>query len=359
MNEFQTYIKGIYGDVSLDQKTMIQLWNVWKTNPQAIINAYNQKNQPKKVDYQTPKFGIEMPVPTEINLNNKRENDDFSGITNFGDAFKTARKNNLKKFKWQGKTYTTELSNKPVDKKKKQVEKKKPVIEIGEPLAEGTGLLDPNFYIVDNGISKYIDSRYYDENGNVMNTLIEFLNPKNVYGEVKGNDYFYVGHKTYNDENDLIASYKPIKPKTKVTYFRKHQQGGTMNNQQELQKAFMAYLIQDAQAQGKQIQSEQDLQRYVQELGENGLKAKYQEFMQKMQKGTMARLGAKLEYYKKLKGVCPEGQELVYFKQGGRVCKACQKSQNGTKVTKKANEVDKFKAGRAQKDACGSKMKKK
>lgn len=139
-----------------------------------------------------------------------------------------------------------------------------------------------------------------------------------------------------------------------------YQQGGSMqqdSKQQELQKAFMAYLIQDAAAQGKQIQSEQDLQRYVQELGENGLKAKYQEFMQKMQKGTMARLGAKLEYYKKLKGVCPEGQELVYFKQGGRVCKACQKSQNGTKVTKKANEVDKFKAGRAQKDACGSKMK--
>jgi hypothetical protein len=44
-----------------------------------------------------------------------------------------------------------------------------------------------------------------------------------------------------------------------------------------------------------------------------------------MQGGVMARLGAKLEYYKKLKGVCPEGEELVYFKQGGRICKACQK----------------------------------
>lgn len=60
MNEFQTYIKGIYGDAPLDQRTMMQLQNVWKTNPQAIINAYNQKNQPKKVDYQTPKFGTEM-----------------------------------------------------------------------------------------------------------------------------------------------------------------------------------------------------------------------------------------------------------------------------------------------------------
>lgn len=128
----------------------------------------------------------------------------------------------------------------------------------------------------------------------------------------------------------------------------KFQQGGTMNNQQELQKAFVAYLIQDAQSQGVQIQSEQDLQAYAEQLGEDGIKAKYQEFMQKMQGGVMARLGAKLEYYKKLKGVCPEGEELVYFKQGGRICKACQKAQKGTKVTKKANEVDKFKAGRAQ-----------
>ena len=128
----------------------------------------------------------------------------------------------------------------------------------------------------------------------------------------------------------------------------KFQQGGTMNNQQELQKAFVTYLIQDAQSQGVQIQSEQDLQAYAEQLGEDGIKAKYQEFMQKMQGGVMARLGAKLEYYKKLKGVCPEGEELVYFKQGGRICKACQKAQKGTKVTKKANEVDKFKAGRAQ-----------
>ena len=85
-----------------------------------------------------------------------------------------------------------------------------------------------------------------------------------------------------------------------------------MANQEELQKAFMAYLIQDAAAQGIQVQSEQDLQAYAEQLGEDGIKAKYQEFMQKMQGGVMARLGAKLEYYKKLKGVCPEGEELVY-----------------------------------------------
>ena len=127
----------------------------------------------------------------------------------------------------------------------------------------------------------------------------------------------------------------------------KFQQGGTMQNEQELQKAFMAFLIEDAAAQGMQIQSEQDLQAYAQQLGEEGLKAKYQEFMQKMQGGVKARLGAKLDYINKLKGNCPDGSEPYYFKEGGSMkkgCKPCmQKAQSGAK-TKKVNEVQKFKS---------------
>lgn len=116
----------------------------------------------------------------------------------------------------------------------------------------------------------------------------------------------------------------------------KFQQGGSANNEQELQKAFMAFLIEDAAAQGVQIQSEQDLQAYAEQLGEEGLKAKYQEFMQRMQGGVKAQLGAKLSYIRKIKGLCPEGQELVYMKEGGRMCTKCmQKAQNGTKTTKK------------------------
>jgi trigger factor len=45
----------------------------------------------------------------------------------------------------------------------------------------------------------------------------------------------------------------------------------------------MAFLIEDAAAQGMQIQSEEDLKAYAQQLGKEGLQAKYQEFMQRMQ----------------------------------------------------------------------------
>jgi hypothetical protein len=129
----------------------------------------------------------------------------------------------------------------------------------------------------------------------------------------------------------------------------KYKQGNRMNNEQELQKAFMAYLIEDAAAQGVQIQSEQDLQAYAQQLGEEGLKAKYQEFIQKMQggQGIKAALGAKLNYIRKIKGMCPDGQETYFFKEGGSIksgCKPCMaKAQKGQELKKKGNAVDQFK----------------
>ena len=53
-----------------------------------------------------------------------------------------------------------------------------------------------------------------------------------------------------------------------------------------------------------------------------------------LQGGTRkARLGAKLDYIKQSIGECPEGQEVVYFKKGGEICKMCsgKKMQDGGK----------------------------
>lgn len=119
------------------------------------------------------------------------------------------------------------------------------------------------------------------------------------------------------------------------------------NNQEQIQKAFMAFLIEDAAQQGVEIQSEQDLQAYAEELGKEGLQAKYQQFMQKMQGGVKARLGAKLNYIKSIKNDCPDGYEKFYFKSGGQIkseCKVCNAKkamQSGGEVKK--NSVQNFK----------------
>lgn len=125
------------------------------------------------------------------------------------------------------------------------------------------------------------------------------------------------------------------------------------NNEQELQKAFMAFLIEDAAAQGVKIQSEEDLKAYAQQLGKEGLQAKYQEFMQRMQGGVKAKLGAKLDYIRKIKGLCAEDEELVYMKKGGRMCPACEKKKKAMKAEEgeKLDPVKKFKCGRKVKKA--------
>ena len=55
--------------------------------------------------------------------------------------------------------------------------------------------------------------------------------------------------------------------------------------------------------------------------------------VQQMKGSRKARLGAKLDYIKQSNGECPEGQEVVYFKKGGEICKVCagKKMQDGGK----------------------------
>ena len=72
-----------------------------------------------------------------------------------------------------------------------------------------------------------------------------------------------------------------------------------------------------------------------------------------------AKFGAKLNYIKQLRGQCPDGYEMIYFKRGGRLCKECQRKQN-TKMEMggPTNAVDAFRCGRKmKKKACGGTVK--
>lgn len=123
--------------------------------------------------------------------------------------------------------------------------------------------------------------------------------------------------------------------------------------------------------QTKQQPSEDQVNQIVQSVLQNPEAQESKQIMEaykkyKSQQGTqMAKLGAKLAYYKKLKGSCPEGQEMVFFKSGGKMdCKCQDKMQKGGDIKKKSNAVDDFKNKRKDskslpKKACGSKLKKK
>lgn len=150
----------------------------------------------------------------------------------------------------------------------------------------------------------------------------------------------------------------------------KKQQGGQLNmNEQELQQAFIQFLAQKTGA-----KTQQELEAAIQQLGEEGLKQAYAEFMQLIQQQQVraAKFGAKINYIKKLRGQCPDGYELQYYKSGGQLCKKCMKKQviqEGGNVPQ--DPIDQFKCGRKMKkkkceaggtvdiDKCGAKMKKK
>lgn len=102
-------------------------------------------------------------------------------------------------------------------------------------------------------------------------------------------------------------------------------------NDKQIQEAFIQFLAQKSGA-----KTQQELEKYVQSLGEDGLKQAYQEFTQVMQKQAQkAAHGTKLQYLRNLKHQCAEDEELVYYKKGGSLdCGCVKKKEDGGEVTK-------------------------
>ena len=117
-------------------------------------------------------------------------------------------------------------------------------------------------------------------------------------------------------------------------------------NEQQLQEAFIQFLAQKTGA-----KSQQELETKLQQMGEEGIKQAWQEFLQIVQQQQVqaAKFGAKLNYIKSLRGQCPEGYELEYFKLGGSVHKKCKKCEQAKDANKKSNPIEEFKCGRKMK----------
>lgn len=122
-------------------------------------------------------------------------------------------------------------------------------------------------------------------------------------------------------------------------------------NEQELQQAFIQFLAQKTGA-----KTQQELEQVIQQLGEDGLKQAYSEFMQLVQQKQVraAKFGTKLNYIKQLRGQCPDGYEIEYYKSGGNLCKKCVKKQIET-----GDVLTDFKNRKIESDKCGKKIKKK
>lgn len=410
--EFLSAIRTIYGNRQLDNKTMKQLKRTWRKNPNFVQNAATQQHSKNMDRFQHDydmyhKFGamqqnqslnpgisipdkLESRGPSPLELINQRLNSgDMSMFSDFGQAFNEAKKRGQSEFDWR------ETDKNPSGRFNTETREEARRKQLGTPISESRQSLASLASKPDMSIrlgTQQNNSEGNSESGEVAtreqhsmekpmqqtrsripimttstkgSTFPTFGSPAQMsdgsfrnttrvmqmgdngkFSEIEKQKWMFSDKDQYGNKvtNPRWESYGN---RVNVRY---QQQGGTMGaNDQELQKAFMAYLIEDAAAQGMQIQSEQDLQAYAQQLGEEGLKAKYQEFMQKMQGGVKAALGAKLNYIHKLKGNCPDGYEMIYMKQGGRVCPVCQKKAEKAKDGKKVgNSVSQWKADRAK-----------
>ena len=155
---------------------------------------------------------------------------------------------------------------------------------------------------------------------------------------------------------DSIGTNQLLKPETDTNKLNnqlvnlKFKQGGQMykyaagaqmvqpqqaSGQQGIEQQAMA-LVQAAM-QGDQ-QANQTIQKIMQKAQQGDQQAAQvaqllKAIVQQMKGSRKARLGAKLDYIKQSIGECPEGQEVVYFKKGGEICKVCagKKMQDGGK----------------------------
>ncbi len=110
---------------------------------------------------------------------------------------------------------------------------------------------------------------------------------------------------------------------------------------QDKQKQIMTAFGKWAQAKGLNIQQLQG--------NEQALEQAMGQFLQEMQQAPKARLGAKLNYVRSLRGLAPEGMEVEYYKEGGQVKKKFVKPAGGAKEKDGKKEIADFK----KKKACG------
>lgn len=194
----------------------------------------------------------------------------------------------------------------------------------------------------------------YDYSGGERKALRTYLNNSGSIDSKYQSFINQVQNQRTQKMIDSIGTNQLLKPETNKLNSQlvnlKFKQGGQMykyaagaqmvqpqqtGGQQGIEQQAMA-LVQAAM-QGDQ-QANQTIQKIMQAAQQGNQQAAQvaqllKNIVQQMKGSRKARLGAKLDYIKQSIGECPEGQEVVYFKKGGEICKVCagKKMQNGGK----------------------------
>lgn len=106
-----------------------------------------------------------------------------------------------------------------------------------------------------------------------------------------------------------------------------------MNKEQNLEQEFINFLGEKLGA-----KDQKDLEQKVKNLSKDQLEQYSKEFYEyKKKQAQKAAHGAKLTYLRKLKNICKEDEELIYYKKGGSLGCGCVKKTEEKQSKNKRN----------------------
>lgn len=196
----------------------------------------------------------------------------------------------------------------------------------------------------------------YDYSGGERKALRTYLNNPGSMDSKYQSFINQVQNQRTQKMVDSIGTNQLLKPETDTNKLNnqlvnlKFKQGGQMykyaagaqmvqpqqvSGQQGIEQQAMALVQAAMQGDQKANQTIQKIMQAAQQGDQQAAQVAQllKNIVQQMKGSRKARLGAKLDYIKQSIGECLEGQEVVYFKKGGEICKVCagKKMQNGGK----------------------------
>lgn len=364
--ELQWLIKNLYGDRQLTDQQLSNFTKQWESNhmgfrdnmKNAVLNKIKQDTKAEqteagkqaamsKANFQTPNLGQDS---YEFNKSQGRAANDMSAIADFKQAFRQARQGGHKTFFWK-KTkanpsgmFSTEMASSqiaspenipvensqiPVTSIKADMSKTDLPIFKGPRISQGlANALSPK--APETGTNSY----QFDKTQAMVESTKAGLarqfrtnniprpmgNPgQNIMGEQYNKNYPYsfkeggvapsIGNGSFVDT--IIEA---------------------LNNNTDIQT--INNLIQ---------QSGQNPETVIKEIvsraqgGDQAAAMAFSNLEKLMKNSTVAKLGTKLNYIQRLKGICPEGTEKIYLKNGGCMC--AQKAQKGSNGIEKNDTI--------------------
>lgn len=335
--ELQFLINTLYGN-KLNEKQLAGIIQMTQQNPQYLQNmrnAANAKMPGSKLDMsniranniasqRTPTLGR-----TDFNhftANKGIAKNDMSAVDDFKQAFRQARQGGNKTFFWK-KTkanpsgmFSTEMAssqtvspeNIPVENSqipatsiKADMSKTDLPIFKGPRISQGlANALSPK--------TPEIGTNSYQFDVNAANAELRAQNKQNPHNNMSMRPYLKQGGDIQGSPIDTIIN--------------------AINNATDIQT--INNIIQ---------QSGQNPETIIKEIvsraqgGDQAAAMAFSNLEKLMKNSTVAKLGTKLNYIQRLKGICPEGTEKIYLKNGGCMC--AQKAQKGSNGIEKNDTI--------------------